>query len=149
MEKGQIVELKIEDMLDDGRAFGRCEGCAVFVSGGGVPGDLVKARVTKAKKTSTEAALAEVTKPSPDRIEAECPHSGKCGGCSLQELSYEAQKRLKTEQVRSKLKRLGGLNDPKVNEMIGAEDLKYYRNKAVFAVGPHGEVGFMKERAIS
>ena len=33
MEKGQIIELKIEDMLDDGRAFGRCEGCAVFVSG--------------------------------------------------------------------------------------------------------------------
>ena len=147
MEKGQIIELKIEDMLDDGRAFGRCEGCAVFVSGGGVPGDCVKARVTKAKKSSAEAALTGVTELSPDRIEAECPYSGKCGGCTLQELSYEAQKRLKTGQVRSKLKRLGGLDDPKVNEMTGADELKYYRNKAVFAVGPHGEVGFMKGKS--
>lgn len=62
----------------------------------------------------------------------------------MQELSYGAQKKLKEEQVRAKLKRLGWLDDPKVNEIIGADTLKYYRNKAVFAVGPHGEVGFLK-----
>ena len=144
MEKNQIIELKIEDMLDDGRAFGRYEGCAVFVSGGAVPGDEVKARVTKAKKSSAEAVLTEITAASPDRIHAECPYAGSCGGCTMQELSYEAQKKLKEEQVRAKLKRLGGLDDPKVNAIIGACTLKYYRNKAVFAVGPHGEVGFLK-----
>ena len=147
MEKGQIIELKIEDMLDDGRAFGRCEGCAVFVSGGSVPGDLIKARVTKAKKSSAEAVLTELIRPSADRISVECPHFGKCGGCAMQELSYDAQKRLKADQVRAKLKRLGGLEDPKVNDCIGADTLKYYRNKAVFAVGPHGEVGFMKGKS--
>ena len=53
MEKDQIIEIRIEDMLDDGRAFGRSEGLAVFVSGGAklpgsekaagaVPGDTVK-----------------------------------------------------------------------------------------------------------
>ena len=144
MEKNQIIELKIEDMLDDGRAFGRYEGCAVFVSGGAVPGDEVKARVAKAKKSSAEAVLTEITAASPDRIHAECPYAGSCGGCTMQELSYEAQKKLKEEQVRAKLKRLGGLDDPKVNAIIGACTLKYYRNKAVFAVGPHGEVGFLK-----
>ena len=144
MEKNQIIEFKIEDMLDDGRAFGRYEGCAVFVSGGAVPGDEVKARVTKAKKSSAEAVVAEIVAASPDRIQAECPYAGSCGGCTLQELSYDAQKRLKEEQVRAKLKRLGGLDDPKVNTIIGAGTLKYYRNKAVFAVGPHGEVGFLK-----
>ena len=144
MEKNQIIELKIEDMLDDGRAFGRYEGCAVFVSGGAVPGDEVKARVTKAKKSSAEAALTEIVAASPDRIPAECPYAGSCGGCTLQELSYAAQKRLKEEQVRAKLRRLGGIDNPKVNAIIGASTLKYYRNKAVFAVGPHGEVGFLK-----
>ena len=144
MEKNQIIELKIEDMLDDGRAFGRYEGCAVFVSGGAVPGDIVKASVTKAKKSSAEASLSELVKASPDRINAECTYAGKCGGCTMQEFSYEGQKKLKEEQVRAKLKRLGGLDDPKVNEIIGADTLKYYRNKAVFAVGPHGEVGFLK-----
>ena len=158
MEKNQLIELLIEDMLDDGRAFGRYEGCAVFVSGGGkvsggtkaagaVSGDTVKARVTKAKKSSAEAVLTEVTVPSPDRIEAECPYFGQCGGCAMQELSYDAQRHLKEDQVRAKLKRLGGLEDPKVNECVGAETLKYYRNKAVFAVGPNGEVGFRKAKS--
>ena len=147
MEKNQIIELQIEDMLDDGRAFGRCEGCAVFVSGGAVPGDRISARVTKAKKSAAEAEVKSVIEPSPDRIKAECPYFHKCGGCSLQELSYDAQKTLKTEQVRSKVTRLGGLEDPKVNPIIGADTLKYYRNKAVFAIGPHGEVGFNKGKS--
>lgn len=147
MEKGQTIELLIEDMLDDGRAFGRCEGCAVFVSGGAVPGDQIRAKVTKAKKSSAEAALDEIVAPSPDRQAAPCPYFGKCGGCALQELSYEAQKKLKAGQVKAKIERLGGVEDPAVNEMIGAETLEYYRNKAVFAVGPHGEVGFLKGKS--
>ena len=163
MEKGQIIELKIEDMLDDGRAFGRCEGCAVFVAApsagtvpqasgrsgcrSAVPGDTVKAKITKTKKSSAEAVLAEVTEASPDRIEAECPYFGSCGGCTLQELAYDAQLSLKEDQVRTKLARLGGLDDPEVNGIIGAENTEYYRNKAVFAVGPHGEVGFMKGKS--
>ncbi len=147
MEKNQIIELKIEDMLDDGRAFGRYDGCAVFVSGSAVPGDTVSVRITKAKKSSAEAAVTEILYPSPDRIEAQCPYFNKCGGCTLQELSYDAQKKLKTDQVRSKLVRLGGLENPQVNNIIGAETLKYYRNKAVFAVGPHGEVGFNKGKS--
>lgn len=147
MEKNQIIELKIEDMLDDGRAFGRYDGCAVFVSGSAVPGDTVSVKITKAKKSSAEAAVTEILYPSPDRIEAQCPYFNKCGGCTLQELSYDAQKKLKTDQVRSKLVRLGGLENPQVNNIIGAETLKYYRNKAVFAVGPHGEVGFNKGKS--
>lgn len=147
MEKGQIIELRIEDMLDDGRAFGRCEGCAVFVNGGGVPGDTVKAKIRRVKKSTAEATFEDLVSASPDRIEAECPYFGECGGCTLQELSYEAQKSLKAEQVKAKLKRLGGIDDPKVYDTIGSDDFKYYRNKAVFAVGPHGEVGFLKGKS--
>ncbi|MBR3124325.1 MAG: TRAM domain-containing protein, partial [Mogibacterium sp.] len=121
MEKNQIIEIRIEDMLDDGRAFGRYEGCAVFVSGGAVPGDEVKVRVTRAKKSSAEGVVTEIISASPDRITADCPYAGSCGGCTMQELAYDAQKRLKTEQVRAKLKRLGGIEDPKVNDCIGAE----------------------------
>ena len=146
MEKNQIIELRIEDMLDDGRAFGRYEGCAVFVTGG-VPGDTVKAKVTKAKKSSAEAKMLEVIKRSEGRIPARCRFAGECGGCAFQELSYDAQKELKRNQVIGKLTRLGGLTDPKVNDIIGADSLEYYRNKAVFAVGPHGEVGFVKGKS--
>ena len=158
MEKNQIIELRIDDMLEDGRAFGRYDGCAVFISGGcrlqsggraagAVPGDMVRAKITKTKKSSAEANLQEITEESPDRTEAECTYCGKCGGCAMQELTYEAQKRIKRNQVRAKLERLGGLSDPEVNEIIGGDTLKYYRNKAVFAVGPHGEVGFRRGKS--
>lgn len=146
MEKGDIIELTIEDMLDDGRGFGRKDGLAVFVDGG-VLGDVVHAEVKKVKKSMVEAKFLSISKPSVDRIDAECPYFAECGGCSMQELSYEAQLRMKRNQVESKLKRIGGIEEPKIAEVIGADTLKYYRNKATFAVGPHGEVGFYKPKS--
>ena len=161
-DKGDTIELKITDMLDDGRAFGRHESCAVFVAGtgggargakasaevsGAVPGDTVRAEIRKAGKSSMEAVMTELVEASPDRIASECPYFAECGGCTLRELSYDAQLALKTEQVKAKLKRLGGLDEPKVNDAVAAEILKYYRNKATFAVGPHGEVGFKKAKS--
>lgn len=146
MNKGDNIELKIEDMLDDGRGFGRTEGLAVFVDGG-VPGDLIHAQVTKVKKNSVEAKFLSISEPSANRIEAECPYYGECGGCTLQELSYDAQLELKKNQVINKLTRLGGVENPKIAKIIGADTLKYYRNKATFAVGPHGEVGFLKAKS--
>ena len=158
MDKNRIAEITIEDKLDDGRAFGRCDGLAVFVRGGcsgadgmlykgAVSGDVARVEITKVKKNSAEAVLKEIVSPSPERIKAECPYFGECGGCTMQELSYDAQLSLKQDQVKSKLERLGGLDNPKVCEIIVAHSLKYYRNKATFAVGPHGEVGFMKGKS--
>lgn len=146
MIKGDIIELKIEDMLDDGRGFGRKDGLAVFVNGG-VLGDTVHAEVAKVKKSMVEARFLSIKEPSPYRIEAACPYVAECGGCSLQELDYDAQLELKKNQVISKLRRIGGIEDPNITEVIGAETLKYYRNKATFAVGPHGEVGFYKNKS--
>lgn len=146
MEKNDIIELRIEDMLDDGRGFGRVDGLAVFVDGG-VLGDVVHAKVTKVKKSTVEAKFLSISVSSEHRIDAECPYASECGGCSLQELDYKAQLQLKKNQVVNKLTRLGGIADPKVTAVIGAETLKYYRNKATFAVGPHGEVGFLKGKS--
>ena len=146
MNKNDIIEIRIEDMLDDGRGFGRVDGLAVFVNGG-VLGDIVHAKVTKIKKSTVEAEFLSISEPSTHRIEAECPYAAVCGGCSLQELDYDAQLALKTNQVRSKLSRLGGIEDPNITATIGADTLKYYRNKAAFAIGPHGEVGFYKGKS--
>lgn len=145
MNNKEIIELKIEDMLDDGRAFGRHEGVAVFVDGG-VVGDTVHAEIIKIKKSFAEARFLGIVTPSPDRIEAECPYASECGGCSLQELNYDAQIELKKNQVLSKLERIAGIENPTVDEIIPATNTKYYRNKATFAVGPHGEVGFYKNK---
>lgn len=146
MEKNQIIEIAIKDMLDDGRGFGRYEGRAVFVSSG-VLGDTVRAKVTKVKKSSAEAYLIEVIKPSPNRIQAECPYAHICGGCSFQELKYDSQKKLKEQNVIAKLTRIAGIESPKVGEIVGADTLKRYRNKATFAIGKKGEVGFFEKKS--
>ena len=153
MNKGDVIKVEITDMLDDGRGYGRYEGLSVFVSGGAsgcvgaVPGDVAEVEVTKAKSRLAEAKLCGIAEASADRAKALCPYFGECGGCSLQEMNYEAQLRLKENQVRSKLERLGGIENPCVRPIIGANTLEGYRNKATYAVGPHGEVGFVRGKS--
>lgn len=149
MTVNEILELKIEDILDDGRGFARCDGMAIFVSGNVVFGDTVKVEITKVKKNIIEAKLVEVTLPSLDRVESECPYYKECGGCTYQELSYDAELKLKQKQVLSKLERIAGIDNPSFDEVIEAPSTKYYRNKATFAIGQKGEVGFYKSKTHS
>ena len=128
MEKGQIVELKIEDMSSEGQGIGKVyagssdqRGFAVFVNGA-VYGDRVRAELTKVKKNYAFAKVTEVIEPSPYRREPVCEYSGICGGCAYSCLSYDAELALKEKQVREKLIRLGGIAEPVVREIVGASD---------------------------
>lgn len=148
MEKGNFVQLYITDLTDDGKGIGHVDGMAVFVDKT-VPGDTVKAKVTKVKKRYAFADMAELITPSENRVSAACPYFGKCGGCALSEINYDAQLELKRNHVINKLERIGGLENPKVCDIIPCkeddEPMLRYRNKAVFAVGkgPKGAyVGF-------
>ena len=122
MEKGQIVELTIEDMSAEGRGIGKIydneRGFAVFVQDT-VVGDRAKVELTKVKKNYAFGRVSEMLALSQDRQESFCPHSGLCGGCVYSQLSYEAQLALKEKQVREKLVRLGGLTDPVIMPIIG------------------------------
>ena len=147
MEQGQIVELTIEDMSAEGRGIGKIyddeRGFAVFVQDT-VVGDRVKVELTKVKKNYAFGRVSEMLALSQDRQESFCPHSGLCGGCVYSQLSYEAQLALKEKQVREKLVRLGGLNDPVIMPIIGmgSEDVNEvpfrYRNKASMPVSTGG-----------
>ena len=125
--KDEIVELKIESIAFEGKSIARVDGLVIFVDGG-VPGDVVRARVFKKKKDYAEAALVEVVSPSPHRIEARCSYFGVCGGCRWQHLDYSEQLRYKRQHVIDALERTGGLK-LQVNEIVGAEDSYEYRNK--------------------
>ena len=131
------MQIRIEDMTQEGAGLGRDNGMAVFVKGS-VLGDLVECEITKVKKNYAFGRLVEIVEPSPDRIEAECPYSGICGGCQYSRLAYDAQLKLKEKQVRDKLTRLGGLENPKVNPTIGMEEPFRYRNKATMPVWTGG-----------
>lgn len=147
MEKGQIVELTIEDMSAEGRGIGKIyddeRGFAVFVQDT-VVGDRAKVELTKVKKNYAFGRVSEMLALSQDRQESFCPHSGLCGGCVYSKLSYEAQLALKEKQVREKLVRLGGLTDPVIMPIIGmgsedANEVPFrYRNKASMPVSTGG-----------
>ncbi|MBR6585165.1 MAG: TRAM domain-containing protein [Firmicutes bacterium] len=120
MEKGQILELMIEDMSSEGNGIGKADGFAVFVNNT-VVGDRVKVELTKVKKNYGFGRVVEMIEESPDRIEGFCEYAGLCGGCPYGRLDYDAQLLLKHKQVKDKLQRLGGLTDPVVYPVIAME----------------------------
>ncbi len=141
METGDIVDILIEDMSRDGKGIGHAGGMAVFVDGA-VYLDTVRAEITRVKKNYALARAAEIREPSPYRTEPDCPYHADCGGCLYRELTYEGQLELKAKQVRDKLVRIAGIKDPKVNDILGAENTSRYRNKAGIKTGTDGSVGF-------
>jgi 23S rRNA (uracil1939-C5)-methyltransferase len=103
-----------------------------------VPGDRVRAAVTKAKRDYGEARTLEVLEPGPDRVEPRAPHPG----APWQVLRYEAQLREKEAQVRDALERIGRFEDPPVEAIVPALSQWRYRNKLEysFGVGEDGEL---------
>jgi 23S rRNA (uracil1939-C5)-methyltransferase len=140
------LELEIESLAYGGNGVARLNGFVVFVRRG-LPGDRVRARVTKVQRRHAEALAVEVLEPSPKRVEAPCDHYPACGGCRFQDLAYPSQTESKEAQVRDALVRIGGLAEPPLESILPAESVFRYRNKLEysFAPGPSGPVlGFHK-----
>ena len=132
--KNDLVTLEIEDCGTDGEGIGKADGFTVFVKDA-VIGDVVTAKIMKAKKHYGYGRLMEILKPSPYRVEPKCACARQCGGCQLQALSYEQQLVFKEKKVRGHLERIGGFSDFPMEPIIGMEEPYHYRNKAQFPVG--------------
>jgi 23S rRNA (uracil1939-C5)-methyltransferase len=102
----------------------------VFVRGA-VPGDRVRARIGKSKRSWAEGDLIEVLEPSPDRIEPQAPHPG----APWQVLPYERQLEEKQSQVTDALERIGGFESPPVEPIVPAVEQFRYRNKLEYSFG--------------
>jgi 23S rRNA (uracil1939-C5)-methyltransferase len=141
---GQDVELEVDSLAYGGNGVARLNGFVVFVRRG-LPGDTVRARVTKVKRGFAEAFAEEVVAPSPLRVEAPCAHYPACGGCRFQDLAYEEQAAQKEAQVRDALVRIGGFAEPPLEPILAAASRFHYRNKLEysFTTSPDGlELGF-------
>src|SRR3954447_4006358 len=108
---GDELELEVDSLAYGGNGVARLNGFVVFVRRG-LPGDRVRARVTKVKRNHAEALATEVLAPGPNRVEAPCQHYPAGGGCRFQDLAYEAQVAAKAEQVEDALRRIGGVAEP-------------------------------------
>ncbi len=145
-QAGPIIELELTDLAYGGDAVGRYQGRAVFVTGG-LPGELVRARLVRERSNYARAVLAEVLRPSPDRIEPRYPQLGESGGFQWQHLAYPAQLLWKTRITRQLLMRVGHFANPPVQPTLGmpeGADPWQYRTVAQFAVGPGGVIGFRR-----
>src|ERR687883_957065 len=132
-------ELEIDSLAYGGNGVARLNGFVVFVRRG-LPGDRVRARVTKVKRNHAEALATQVLELSPERVDAPCSHYPACGGCRFQDLGYEAQIAAKEAQVADALRRLGGIAEPPLEPILPAVDRFHYPNKLrySFTLGPEG-----------
>ena len=142
----QIVEVELADLAYGGDAVGRAHGRAVFVTGG-LPGELVRARLTRERSNYARGTLVEVVRPSPDRVAPRYPELAESGGFQWQHLAYPAQLHWKSRIVSQILARIGHFPNAPVQPTIGmpaGADPWRYRTVAQFAIGPEGEIGFRR-----
>jgi 23S rRNA (uracil1939-C5)-methyltransferase len=132
VKNGDEVELHVDSLAYGGNGVARLNGFVVFVRRA-LPGDTVRARVTKVKRGFAEATAVELLAPGPDRVPAPCPHFGACGGCRFQDYAYERQLGAKEAQVRDALTRLGGIAEPPLEPIVPARSQYGYRNKLEYS----------------
>jgi 23S rRNA (uracil1939-C5)-methyltransferase len=142
----QEVELSVDSLAYGGNGVARLDGFVVFVRRG-LPGDRVRARVTKVKRSHAEALALDVLEPGAQRTDAPCAHYPACGGCRFQDLAYDAQVAAKHAQVEDALRRIAGIAEPPLEPIVPAESVFGYRNKLEysFTTTPSGPaLGFHK-----
>jgi 23S rRNA (uracil1939-C5)-methyltransferase len=130
VERGQELELTIDALAFGGAGVARRDGYVVFVRDA-VPGDRVRAVVTKRKKAYAEARAVAVLEPSPDRVPAVADHPG----APWQVLPYERQVAVKADQVQDALRRIGRLEDFAMEPIVPAVEQWRYRNKLEYSFG--------------
>jgi 23S rRNA (uracil1939-C5)-methyltransferase len=151
LKPGAVGVVEFSDLLANGQAVGRFDGMVVFVDGP-LPGERARIRLTEVKAKYAVGEVVERETTSPDRAEPFCPVFGACGGCQVQHLAYPAQLAWKHRIVKDALLRIGGFTDLAVNEPIGMDVPRAYRNKMALVVEAQSEVegavfGFYRARS--
>ena len=126
-EENGVIRVSISDVNSRGQGVAKVDGKVVFVPFSAA-GDALDISITKEHKNFSEGEVVSMVEPSGDRVTPECPLFGKCGGCSLRHVSYEAEGRIKKATVEGALRRFG-LRDVTVNGTLLPRPERY-RNKA-------------------
>jgi 23S rRNA (uracil1939-C5)-methyltransferase len=136
-ERGAEVDVTVDALAYGGNGVARLDGYVVFVRGA-IPGDRVRAVITKRKRAYAEARAVEVLEPSPERQPEVAHHPG----APWQVLPYERQLEVKAAQVEDALRRIGGLDGFTLEPIVPAEQRWRYRNKLEYSFGedPSGEL---------
>lgn len=149
IEKGLEYTVKITGMGTESEGVGKIEGFTVFVKGA-IINETVRVKIIKLTKNYAIGKIEEIITPSEKRVDPKCKIYKYCGGCNMQHISYDKQLEIKRQKVEDAIKRIGKIQDIKVNETIGMENPFRYRNKVILPVGRFGEevkIGFYAPRS--
>jgi 23S rRNA (uracil1939-C5)-methyltransferase len=123
-----LEKIRITDIGSEGNAIARVDNQVVFVPML-IPGDIVDIQVHKKRKKYLEGRVVRFHEYSSNRIKPVCKHFGICGGCKWQHLPYNLQLKFKEKQVRDNLIRIGKVDLPDIDPIIGSTEIFKYRNK--------------------
>jgi len=132
----ETLEVSIEKLVYGGDGLARTPQGVVLVSGV-IPGERVRVRLLERKKGVRRAQLLEVSDESVDRVRAECPYFGRCGGCQLQHISYARQIAIKQEILRESFERVGKIRLEVPVSATTAEPWRY-RNRTRLRIEKQG-----------
>ncbi|MCJ8276793.1 MAG: class I SAM-dependent RNA methyltransferase, partial [Bdellovibrionales bacterium] len=128
IEKGSVLELKIDSLANSGDGVGRFNGQVVFVPHS-CPDDLLKIKITFKKKNFFKGTILEVLEPGPSRQDPPCEYAGECGGCDWQHVTYEEQLNQKEQGLKQTLQRLGKVDPQLVVPIQPSPKTLGYRNR--------------------
>ena len=131
IKKGSELELEIESLAFGAKGVAKVDGFVVFVPST-IPGQRVRALITRKRKGHAEARPLAVVRQSPDFVLPRCRHFEDCGGCATQDYAYEKQLAAKRRQVAEVLAHLGGFKDVEVYNTLPSPQQFFYRNKMEF-----------------
>lgn len=134
IKKNALVELYIESIAFGAKGIARVDDFVVFVRDA-LPGQKVKALIIKKKAAFAEAIIREIIEESPDHVDAPCPYFADCGGCKFQNLNYQKQLDIKTEQVKDVFIHLVKMPGIPILHALAAPEQYAYRNKMDFSTG--------------
>ncbi len=148
--KDREYEVDVVDIGQGGVGIGKHDGFTVFVDGGLIS-DKLKVKITKSKKNYAVGEIVGIVEKSPFRVDRVCSDKlSNCGGCQIQELDYQKQLDIKTNEVKQTINRIGKLHDTLVHPTLGMENPFRYRNKAQFPIQKiNGKtvIGFYKKKS--
>jgi len=133
LRTGDTIILTAENIAGGGEGIGSFNGFKIFVENL-LPGETAKVRLIEVRKQYARGRIVEITDRSAERVIPACKYFEECGACQMQHIDYGAQLRYKTGIVKDAVKKIAGLSEDIVLEIIPSELKWGYRNKMQFPV---------------
>jgi tRNA/tmRNA/rRNA uracil-C5-methylase (TrmA/RlmC/RlmD family) len=141
----EILELLAGPVVAGGRCLCRHDGKVILVAGA-LPGERVRARITRNEKRFSEATAEEILEPHERRREAPCPHAADCGGCDWQHAERDLQLTMKRDIVLDAFKRIGELDvEGQLEGPTAVGDEFRTRHRIRLSYDPNGRPGLLRK----